>query len=104
MAEIINKKIRPRCHPYWVIDGNMVKNKNQIQAAYTATDYLLPCCWIDGNERQMAELEVEGLLNKKVSEVSDLKEILHSKEWEEFHSKLFNGKSNLRKCHDKCGV
>ena len=100
----MKKKIRPRCHPYWVIDGNMVKNKNQIQAAYTATDYLLPCCWIDGNKRQMAELEVEGLLDKRVSEVSDLKEILDSQEWKEFHNKLFNGKSNLTKCHDKCGV
>lgn len=91
-------KLYPKCHPYWNVDGEEIKNPHVMKpVAYTAQGYVLPCCWCDASEgflfgqNQRKSLEDFGFFNEelKVENVDDVQlEILASPEWYHFHETL----------------
>ena len=103
-------KIFPKCHPYWIIDDERVKNPKIQNPAYTAEGYLLPCCWCDKSQLHVkAVFESFGLYDPdlKVSNVDDIEQdILKSPEWYRFHETLLQDPESApdvckRKCTDK---
>lgn len=101
-------KLYPKCHPYWEIDGEKIKNPIVKTLAYTAQGYLLPCCWCDqAKQRAIQEFKLFGFYEPelKVSNVDNIeKEILSSPEWYHFHETLVhNPKDAPLICKQKCG-
>ena len=101
-------KLYPKCHPYWEIDSEKIKNTDIKPVAYTAQGYLLPCCWCDvAKPDQRKHIEMFGLFDEelKVENVDDIElEILASPEWYEFHNTLLQEPHNApRICRQKCG-
>ena len=101
-------KLYPKCHPYWEIDGEKIKNPEIKPVAYTAQGYLLPCCWCDhviSNRKK--HIEMFGLFDEelKVENVDDIElEILESPEWYHFHDTLLQNPHNAPiLCRRKCG-
>lgn len=101
------ERIYPKCHPYWMIDGQRVENQDVKQVAYTAQGYLLPCCWCDhGTWNRKRHIAVFGLFDEalKVENVKDIEtEILQSPEWYNFHETLLqNPRLAPFVCKQKC--
>ena len=59
------------------------------ELAYTATGYVVPCCWVDCPEG-WKEPQIKRLYNPKlkVSNNKDIESIVNSKEWNEFYEEL----------------
>ena len=100
-------KLYPKCHPYWEIDGEKIKNPDIKSVAYTARGYLLPCCWCDASQPdQTKSMEMFGFFDEelKVENVDDIKlEMLESPEWYHFHNTLLQEPHNApRVCKKKC--
>jgi|TARA_R110002153_G_scaffold250020_1_gene406638 hypothetical protein len=102
-------KIYPRCHPYWFIDGEKVKNHEYKpyghRLAYTSEDYILPCCWCDtpNNNDDMAR---HGLYNEslKVENNDKIVDIIGSDVWALFQDTLLNTPEIAPiVCQRKCG-
>ena len=73
------------------------------EIAYTATGYLLPCCWLDNPvgwvESQIKRLRQEHL---KVKNNDTIEDIITSDEWFDFFEELKRNPS--RTCKRFCGV
>lgn len=56
------------------------------QITYSATGYLLPCCWCDNSNEDMQEFKALGFFEDhlKVDNVNHISEILLSDEWTDF--------------------
>ena len=102
-------KLYPKCHPYWEIDGEKIKNPKVQNISYTAEGYLLPCCWCDQAQKHtIDQFKLFGLFDEdlKVSNVDNIEEeILKSPEWYYFHETLVHNPNDApsvckRKCHD----
>ena len=82
---------------------------------YTATGYLVPCCWCDPstdgrNEQIIIETkQIKDMFFKehlKLTNVNNIQQILRSKEWEGFYDALIdnNGDNALEICKRYCGT
>ena len=82
---------------------------------YTATGYLVPCCWCDPstdgrNEQIIIETkQIKDMFFKehlKLTNVNNIQQILRSKEWKNFYDTLFDNDSNnaLEVCKSYCGT
>jgi hypothetical protein len=82
---------------------------------YTATGYLVPCCWCDPRENMPNEQitietkEIKDMFFKehlKLTNVNNIMEILRSKEWKDFYNTLLDDDSNnaLEVCKRYCGT
>ena len=90
-------RLFPKCHPYYNVDGEIVQNKRKMGPAYTATGYILPCCFCDtGNKDWKKEFEFYGLWSEhlKVENVEAIEDILTSDEWYDFHKVLIENPSS----------
>jgi hypothetical protein len=90
----------PECMPEFY-----PKNKYIRGIAYTATGYLLPCCWLD-TPRLEQELLKYGLLdeNLKLANNATVEDIIHSPQWQNFLNILISEQDNApSKCKEKCG-
>ena len=76
---------------------------NKKELAYTATGYLLPCCWLDvptgWSEPQIKRLMQKHLLLENNEKVED---IINSKEWKEYFEELKTNPSLI--CQKFCSV
>jgi len=99
-------KLYPKCHPYWMIDGKRVENRDVKPVAYTAQGYMLPCCWCDHAYTRKEYFHNIGMFDEalKVENVDDIKEeILQSPEWYRFHETLLQKPNNAPYiCKRKC--
>lgn len=100
-------KLYPKCHPYWNVDGEEIRNPSIKPVAYTAQGYMLPCCWCDHSKPDRKEhIWTFGLFDEqlKVENVDDIEqEILRSPEWYHFHETLVqNPQSAPSICKEKC--
>ena len=70
--------LKPKCLP-----------PGKKELAYTATGYVVPCCWVDCPEG-WKEPQIKRLYNPKlkVSNNKDIESIVNSKEWNEFYEEL----------------
>ena len=70
--------LKPKCLP-----------PGKKELAYTATGYVVPCCWVDCPEG-WKEPQIKRLYNPKlkVSNNKDMESIVNSKEWNEFYEEL----------------
>jgi len=92
-AEIakMNVKIYPRC-----LDQNQRK-----PPAYSASGWILPCCWADNKDWAGFEKLVQDHL--KLENVDSLDDIFFSDEWDEFfHNLIENPIMAPRVCKVKC--
>jgi len=66
------------------------------QITYSATGYLLPCCWCDNSENEIQHFEVLGFFEDhlKVDNVNHISEILLSDEWTNFFEILTTNNIN----------
>ena len=73
------------------VDPKCIKGDNCI--AYSATGYLLPCCWADQIDRR---LEFKSLLKDKfrLDKVESIEEIINSDEWQSFYRGLLEDPDN----------
>lgn len=72
------------------------------QMGHTARGYILPCCWADRPD--LFESDMKDLVKEKfkLDNVQSVKDVIHSKEWENFYKDLEAG--NGRKiCYIYCG-
>lgn len=91
--------LKPKCHPYWIIDGEKVINNNQVSVGHSARGYLLPCCWLDSNENYYGILDEDLKLKNHKS----IKTILISPQWVKFHNTLMGDIENAPAvCKVKC--
>ena len=62
---------------------------NKKEIAYTATGYLLPCCWLD-KPTAWQEPQVKRLMKKhlKLENFDSVEEVVHTKEWKDFFEEL----------------
>jgi len=101
-------RLFPKCHPYYNVDGEIVENKRKMGPAYTATGYMLPCCFCDtGNSDWKKEFEFYGLWSEhlKVENVESIQDILTSDEWYDFHKMLIdNPEAAPQVCKLKCSI
>lgn len=83
-------KLYPKCHPYWVEDGEKIENPNMNGVAYTARGYLLPCCWCDNNRPEtIKQFEYFGFYGDHMRlENNEVEDIVMSDEWYDFHNML----------------
>jgi len=98
--------IRPKCHPYWIINGEKVINPNQTSLALTSKGFVLPCCWADPILKDASEsncdlYDVELNISNHVS----VKSIMLSRQWVSFHNMLQNNPENspnfcVTHCHE----
>lgn len=82
------------------VDPKCIKGDNCI--AYSATGYLLPCCWADQIDRR---LEFKSLLQKKfrLDKVESIEEIINSDEWQSFYRGLLEDPNNAPSvCKNYC--
>ena len=70
--------IKPKCLP-----------PGKKELAYTATGYIVPCCWVDCPEG-WKEPQIKRLYQNKlkVSNNKDIESIVNSTEWNEFFEEL----------------
>lgn len=100
--------IYPRCHPYWIIDGEKIENNEESlgqKLAYTATGHLLPCCWLDNNNIH-PEQKLDKLLadEMKLENFDSVYDIITTDIWTEFHRTLIDSpKDSPRTCKKMCG-
>jgi hypothetical protein len=95
-------KLYPRCHP---IEYTKIDKTNALTqgAAYTATGYLVPCCWCDTSKNE--ELVALGLFDEelKLNNNKSIKSILLSKQWINFHKILIDSPESAPSiCKQKC--
>lgn len=99
-------KLYPKCHPYWYDEEIPVKFRRQRAVSYTASGYMMPCCWCD--QIDMSEFKKLGMLDEelKLENNSSVKQIMLSKQWVSFHKMLIENPENSptvckRKCSDR---
>lgn len=96
--------MRPKCHPFWIENGERVDNQNMTSLAYTATGYVMPCCWMDPVNAKGDEpnpLHVEEL---KLSNNTSVKQVMLSPIWLKFHRDLIESpECALKICREMCG-
>ena len=93
-------KIKPRCHPYWIIDGKKTINPNKCSLSYTSSGYIIPCCQSETKMKKDSPLFKESL---KLEKHNSLKTILLSPEWIKFHNTLANDQENAPEyCKEIC--
>lgn len=100
--------IYPRCHPYWTVDGEKIKNKDPRGVTHSARGWLLPCCWSDNiDERYVKDFEFFGFYEEelRLENNDNIEDIITSDEWKEFHRTLLEEPENAPTlCKKKCGV
>ena len=82
------------------VDPKCIKGDNCI--AYSATGYLLPCCWADQIDRR---LEFKSLLKDKfrLDKVESIEEIINSDKWQSFYRGLLEDPDNAPSvCKNYC--
>lgn len=94
-------KLEPKCFP-----EHLNKEKEIRGIAYTATGFLMPCCWLDGigfnNEYEKLGLHDEEL---KLENNKSVEDIICSKQWKNFTRILIEEPHNApTKCKQKCGT
>ena len=96
-------KIYPKCHPYWIIDGEKINIKPKT-LHYTGEGFILPCCWCHTPEQTaMKQFDMINE-NLNVKNINSLDEIYKSKQWVNFHYTLLNDPENAPKiCKEGCG-
>jgi hypothetical protein len=90
--------LKPKCHPFWIENGEKVINDNMTSLAFTSTGYVMPCCWMDPvltSEKEDNPLFVEEL---KLEKHKSVKEVLLSKQWVQFHRDLIDKPEQAMKC------
>jgi hypothetical protein len=99
---------KPKCHPYWIIDGVKVINTQQVSVGHSATGHLLPCCWADSIIPENQDLSKFDLLNEglEIKKHKSLKGIFLSPQWISLHNTLINDPDNApsvckRKCNEQ---
>lgn len=97
--------IRPKCHPYWIINGEKVINPSQVSLALTSKGVVLPCCWSDPifSDNDSCELHDPEL---NISNHDSVKSIMLSRQWVSFHNMLQNNPENspnfcVKHCHEQ---
>jgi hypothetical protein len=98
-------KIKPKCHPYWIINGEKVINPSQVSLALTSQGFVVPCCWADPifkPSQSNCELYDPEL---KISNHVSVKSIMLSRQWVSFHNMLQNNPENSpdfckKYCHE----
>ena len=87
--------LKPKCHPYWIIDGKKVKNTDKSSLILNARGNLLPCCWTDV-DIEKHDLKKFGLYDDelKLENKKSVKEVLLSPQWVAFHRCLINDQEN----------
>ena len=101
-------KIYPKCHPYDYskdrpTEDNFIRQKN---FTYTATGYLMPCCWCDQPE-EYDHFKQLGFFDEslKLENNDSVEQIMLSKTWMQFHKTLVVDPSNAPNvCKRKCGT
>ena len=82
--------LKPKCHPYWIIDGVRIENR-PVSMEHSSRGYILPCCWLDSvQENVNQELKQFGMLDEclKLENNSSIKTIMISPQWIKFHKTL----------------
>tara|TARA_Y100000004_G_scaffold70406_1_gene79139 strand:- start:693 stop:1820 length:1128 start_codon:yes stop_codon:yes gene_type:complete len=76
---------------------------NKKELAYTATGYLMPCCWLDV-PTGWSEPQIKRLMQKhlKLENNDQVDDIINSKEWKEFFKELKTNPSYT--CQKFCSV
>ena len=84
------KKINPKCLSFK-------------ELSYSATGYILPCCWVD-TPVALIEPQIERITQKhlKVSNNEKIEDIINSKEWQNFFEELKTDPAIL--CQKFCGI
>lgn len=68
--------------------------------AYTATGYIIPCCWFDTPELLTSKY---SYMAKSLSDDTTIEEIINSDDWTAFYNNLKNG-IGLPPCQWRCSV
>ena len=94
------KKLRPKCIP----SGKQTFSEVQ-GLGHSAQGFILPCCWMDVDPmRREKKQEVFYQEKFKISNVKNIEEIIHSKEWVEFYLMLQQAPNRAPEvCYKKCG-
>ena len=99
--------LKPKCHPYWIVDGNKVYNTNKSSTAVTSSGYVVPCCWTDNIFPDQDDMSDFGIYDEelKLKHHKTLKTILLSKQWIKLHNCLVNDPQNApsvckKHCHE----
>jgi hypothetical protein len=99
-------QIKPKCHPYWIVDGVRVKNK-PVAMEHSSRGYILPCCWLDSPRDELnEELNQFGMLDEslKLENNRSVKSIMITPQWIKFHKTLIeNPEMATSTCKDRCG-
>jgi hypothetical protein len=101
------KILFPRCHPYWIVNGEKIENNEEIlgqKLAYTATGHILPCCWLDNNNKDPKQKVQQFLTDELKLENNDsIEDIITSDTWINFHKSLIDFPENApRMCQKMC--
>lgn len=97
--------LKPKCHPYWIINGDKVINNEQVSVGHTATGYLTPCCWTNPIDPSRHDIFDYGLMDEElqIKKHKSLKTIFISPQWVKLHHTLINDPENAPVvCKIKC--
>ena len=74
------------------------------EVAYTATGYILPCCWLDGELQTYKQPQILPLLKEKlkVENNKNIDDIVYSDEWNYFFEELKTNPSTI--CKKFCSL
>lgn len=74
------------------------------EVAYTATGYILPCCWLDGELQTYKQPQILPLLKEKlkVENNKNIDDIVYSDEWNYFFEELKTNPSTI--CKKFCSI
>jgi len=82
--------ITPKCLDKWGFLG------------WSATGYLLPCCWMDHENMDLIPELVQEKF--KVENIDSIDDIIQSEEWQSFFDTIKNNPENAPNvCHHYCG-
>jgi hypothetical protein len=87
--------LKPKCHPYWFVNGDIVKNPKQMSAGHTANGYIIPCCMVNPQDKT-EDIHTCGIYDEelKLKYHSTTKTIFLSPQWVRFHNTLVNDPDN----------
>ena len=98
-------RLYPQCHPYWIEDEKQTELKTIKVLTYTATGYVVPCCFVDTWDNK--DYIDAGLFDEelKLENVSKVEDIILSKQWINFHKNLLEKPESAPSiCKKNCSV
>lgn len=98
-------KLEPRCFPEFFKKQKEVESMIPQGITYTATGYLMPCCWLDDDVRLIKEYEKLGLHDEelKLANNKSVENIVYSEQWQNFRRILAEEPHNApTRCKQKC--